>query len=93
MTPSTGNVFEDVGFPPHEARRLLLRSQLALAIIQIVEQQKLTQADAAKRFGVTQPRMSDLMRRKLALFSIDSLIMMLSRAGVEVELRLQPRAA
>lgn len=93
MTPSSGNVFEDVGFPPDEVRHLLLRTDLAIAIDQIIERRKLTQAKAAKLFGVTQPRISDLMRRKLELFSIDTLIMLLARAGVEVGLTLHPRAA
>lgn len=93
MTPSCGNVFEDIGFPPDEARNLLLRTDLAIAIERIIERRGLTQAKAAKLFGVTQPRISDLMRRKLELFSIDTLIMMLTRAGVQVGLTLEPRAA
>jgi predicted XRE-type DNA-binding protein len=93
ITPSSGNVFEDVGFPPEEARRLLLQSDLAIAIEQIIKDRKLSQAKAAKLFGVSQPRISDLMRNKLELFSIDALISMLSRAGVAVTITLEPRAA
>src|SRR5476651_13041 len=53
MTPSSGNVFEDVGFPPEEARNLLLRADLMISIEQLIERRKLTQAKAAKLFGVT----------------------------------------
>ncbi len=92
ITPSTGNVFEDVGFPPHEARRLLLRSHLVLAIGELVKRRKLTQAQAARLFGVTQPRINDLLRGKIDRFSIDSLIAMLGRAGVEVTIQIKPAA-
>lgn len=58
-------------------------------IRQLMESQKLTQTAAAKLFGVTQPRMSDLVRGKIELFSIDTLIDMLARAGIRVELRMR----
>jgi predicted XRE-type DNA-binding protein len=94
FTPSTGNVYEDIGFPPHEAHRLLLQSQLAVAIEQFIRRRNLTQARAAKIFGVTQPRISDLMRGRLDKFSIDMLITMLSRAGMEVRIAVTaPKAA
>jgi predicted XRE-type DNA-binding protein len=87
-------VFEDIGFPPHEARRLLLQSQLAIAIEQFIRRRNLTQARAAKIFGVTQPRISDLMRGRLDKFSIDMLITMLVRAGMEVRIAVtSPKAA
>jgi len=72
---------------------LLLRSQLAHAITKLVQRRKLTQQRAASLLGVTQPRVSDLMRGKLDLFSIDTLIKMLGRAGINVTLELHPRAA
>lgn len=93
ITHSTGNVFDDVGFPPHEACRLFLRSQLVVAIVKLIERRNLTQREAAKLFGVTQPRISDLIRGKLDLFSIDMLITMLGRAGVEIGLTFHPKAA
>jgi predicted XRE-type DNA-binding protein len=93
MTSSSGNVFEDVGFPPEEARNLLLRADLVNSIERLIVRRKLTQAQAAKLLGVTQPRVSDLMRGKIDLFSIDSLIAMLGRAGIKVGLTFQPRAA
>ncbi len=93
MTPSSGNVFADLGFPPDEAKNLLLRADLMIAIERIIESRKLTQARAAKVFGVTQPRISDVIRGKIELFSVDTLIAMLGRAGVDASITLQPRAA
>jgi predicted XRE-type DNA-binding protein len=93
ITESTGNVFLDLGFGPHEAESLLIRSKLMIQITEIIRQRKLTQARAAKLFHVTQPRISDLMRAKLDLFSIDSLLSMLSHAGMHAEIRLRPKAA
>jgi predicted XRE-type DNA-binding protein len=93
ITSSSGNVFEDVGFPPEEARNLLLRADLVNSIERLIVRRKLTQAQAAKLLGVTQPRVSDLMRGKIDLFSIDTLIAMLGRAGVTVGLTFHPQAA
>ena|SRR6266542_5858862 len=93
FTPSTGNVFEDVGFPPAEARNLLLRSELMVTVKQMIQRRRLTQAQAAKLFGVTQPRISDLMRGKIERFSIDMLISMLTRAGAKVDIVVQSKAA
>ena len=81
---STGNVFRDVGFPPGEAENLRVRSELMIQVRRILESRKLTQAAAAKLFGVTQPRISDLVRGRIELFSIDGLINMLAHAGVQV---------
>lgn len=83
---STGNVFQDVGFPPEEAENLRIRSELMIQVRKILEGRKLTQAAAAKLFGVTQPRISDLVRGRIELFSIDGLINMLAHAGVRVSI-------
>lgn len=83
---SRGNVFEDLGFATREAQGLLVRSDLMIQVLKIIKDRKLTQVQAARLFGVTQPRVSDLVRGKIALFSIDSLISMLSCAGVRVKL-------
>ena len=91
ITPSSGNVFRDIGFPPEEAEHLLIRSDLMTAIRSLIEERGLTQARAARLFGVTQPRVSDLVRGRVDLFSIDSLVEMLARAGVGVSVRLERR--
>ena len=92
---SGGNVFRDIGFKPEEAASLKIRADLMIKLSEIIEQRKLTQARAAKLLGVTQPRVSDLVRGKIDLFSIDTLIDMISRAGgaVQVTVRATKRAA
>jgi predicted XRE-type DNA-binding protein len=87
---SSGNVFRDLGFEPKEAESLRLRAQLMVELRRLIQARKLTQNSAAKLFGVTQPRISDLARGKIELFSIETLIDMLSRAGIRVQLRLAP---
>src|SRR5258708_7193145 len=66
------NVFEDLGFAPPQAMNLQLRATMMDIIIAEIENRGLTQARAAKVLGITQPRVSDLMRGKLHLFSIDT---------------------
>ena len=64
ITPSTGNVFEDLGFPKEEAENLRVRSALMATIRTILEEEGLTQARAANLFGVTQPRVRQPRPRK-----------------------------
>ncbi len=85
---SAGNVFRDLGFGSKEAESLRLRAELMVELKRLIRSRKLTQASAAKLFGVTQPRVSDLVRGKIDRFGIDTLIEMLARAGMRVELRL-----
>jgi predicted XRE-type DNA-binding protein len=92
-TPSSANVFEDLGFSPEEAANLKVRSSLMGSIRKIIDDRGLKQAQAAELFAVTQPRISDLMRGKIELFSIDALINMLAHAGHEVAISVEPRAA
>ena len=91
VTRSTGNVFEDVGFPREEAAHLLIRTDLMLQVSQIIEKRGLTQRAAAAALGVTQPRVSDLVRGRVELFSIDTLVEMLSRLGVSVTVKTTRR--
>lgn len=90
MERGSGNVFTDLGYPDAEAKNLLLRSQLMSEIREMAR--GLTQARAAKKFGVTQPRLNDLLRGKIDKFSLDALVIMLSNSGMDVELRVK-RAA
>jgi len=92
ITPSSGNVFLDLGFPPGEAEHLLVRADLMSAVSALIKERRLTQARAARLFGVTQPRVSDLVRGRIELFSIDSLVEMLGRAGIGVSVRLEQRS-
>lgn len=84
---SSGNVFKDAGFPPEEAAHLQIRTDLMIQIERILKEQGLTQSKAAAALGVTQPRISDLVRGRVDLFSIDTLVDMLAKLGVSVTLR------
>jgi predicted XRE-type DNA-binding protein len=91
VTASSGNVFRDIGFPRGEAEHLRVRSQLMMAIEQLIKERGLTQTRAARLFGVTQPRVSDLVRGRIDLFSIDALVEMLGRAGIGLSILLESR--
>jgi predicted XRE-type DNA-binding protein len=88
---SSGNVFHDLGFSKDEAEHLKVRSALMIQIRKVLKARGLTQAAAAALFGVSQPRISDLVRGKIDLFSIDTLVDMLGHAGIRVELVVQRR--
>ena len=83
-TTSSGNVLTDLGFSAEEAQNLKVRSDLMIELTKLIEASGLTQAAAAKLLGVTQPRISDLVRGKIDRFSVDSLIEMLGHAGADV---------
>jgi predicted XRE-type DNA-binding protein len=91
LTRSSGNVFRDLGFSGEEAEYLKVRAELMLNLQKVITARRLKQAEAAQLLGVTQPRVSDLMRGRIDLFSIDTLIDMLARLGVRTRLVLQPR--
>ena len=93
VTPAGGNVFRDLGFPPAEAENLKIRSDLMTALQQLMTERGLTQVQAARLFGVSQPRVSDLKRDKIDRFTIDTLINMLACAGVRVRLKIGRPAA
>ncbi len=90
ITPSSGNVFLDLGFSEEEAAHLELRSSLMFTIRKLMQDRNLTQIKAAQLFGVTQPRISDLVRGRVDLFSSDSLVDMLARAGIRVDVTCSP---
>ena len=83
---STGNVFRDLGFSREEAENLKIRTDLMIQLSKLIQARRLTQAQAADLFGVTQPRVSDLVRGKIGRFSIDTLVAMLGHAGVRVQI-------
>ena len=84
ITRSSGNVFEDLGFNREEAESLRIRAGLMMELSEFIRRRRLTQAQAAKLLGVSQPRISDLVRGKFSLFTIDMLVTMLARAGRKV---------
>ncbi len=89
ITPSTGNVFRDLGFRREEAEHLLVRADLMIEVQKIIASRRLKQHAAAKLLRVSQPRVSDLLRGRIDLFSTDALIDMLTRLGARVRLTVK----
>ncbi len=92
VTRGTGNVFADLGFPDAVGRQAKLR--LAYALNQVLDGRKLSQADAAKVLGVTQPKVSALRHYKLAGYSVERLMNLLTALDqdVEIVIRRKPRS-
>jgi predicted XRE-type DNA-binding protein len=88
---SSRNVFRDLGFREGEAAHLVVRADLMIAVQKALESRGCAQKTAAALLGVTQPRVSDLVRGRVDLFSCDTLIDMLARLGIGVRLALKPR--
>ncbi len=88
VTRSSGNVFQDLGFPPHQAAVMLLRAELAETLRKWVESTKLSQAAAAKKLGIAQPRISEIVRGKVELMSLDYLAGLCAKAGVPLHLKM-----
>jgi predicted XRE-type DNA-binding protein len=86
MTPSSGNVFKDFGRTDAQAENLRVRAELMLAIECYIKAQGWTQTEAAKHFGVPQPRISNLMRGKINDFTIDTLVNLLASVDQRVTL-------
>jgi predicted XRE-type DNA-binding protein len=85
---SSGNVFIDLGFSPDEAAVLIMRADLMADLRKFIKARKLTQAKAAEILGVSQSRVSDLIRGKWDRFSLEMLITLATRAGMRVSLRV-----
>ena len=82
------SVWDAIEDTPEEAENMKLRSSLMMALKHRLESSSLSQAEAAKLLGVTQPRVSDLMRGKINLFGLDALVNMAASAGLRMELRI-----
>jgi predicted XRE-type DNA-binding protein len=85
VTKGSENVFLDCGFPPAEAENLRIRAKMMMALIGYIQERKITQSRAAKVMGVSQPRISDLVRGKIGRFTIDTLVNMVTAAGLKVD--------
>jgi predicted XRE-type DNA-binding protein len=83
------SVWEALEDTPQAAENLRLRAALMRALKAHLTQAGLTQAQAAKQLGVTQPRISDLLRGKINLFSLDTLVNMATSAGLHVDMQLR----
>jgi predicted XRE-type DNA-binding protein len=86
------NVWDAIEDDPAQRENLKVRSALITALIGHIQSEGMTQGKAAEKFGVTQPRISDLMRGKIDLFSIDTLVNMLGVAGLHMEMQIRKAA-
>lgn len=82
------SVWDAIEDTPEEAENMKLRSSLMRSLKDYIERTDLNQTEAAKLFGVTQPRVSDLMRGKINVFALDALVNMATAAGLHVEMRV-----
>lgn len=90
MTRGSGKLFQDLGFTRSEADNLMLRARLLARLRDVARGE--TQRGAAKRFGITQPRLNEVLRGRIDKFSLDALVNMLAHAGMRVELRVKKAA-
>ena len=86
------SVWDAIEESPEAAQNMKLRSTLMMALQEHISRAKLNQSEAAKLFGITQPRISNLMHGKIDLFALDTLVNMASAAGMRVEMRLRKAA-
>lgn len=82
------SVWDAIEDTPEEAENMRIRSTLMIALEKHIRAKNWTQAEAARHLGVTQPRISDLLRGKINLFALDSLVNMIVAAGLSLEVRV-----
>ena len=83
-----GRAFLELGLPPEEAAVLKMRADLMGDLREFIRDSKLTQAAVARRLGISQSRVSDLVRGKWEKFNLEMLITLAGRAGHKVDLRV-----
>ena len=86
------SVWDAIENTPAEAENLKLRSALMIALEEHIKRKGWSQSEAARRFSVTQPRVSDLMRGKIPLFGLDTLVNMAVAVGLQVEMPIAEAA-
>jgi predicted XRE-type DNA-binding protein len=90
IKPSSGNVFTDLGLPnPDE---MLVKAELARKISNAIIARHITQAEAAELLGIDQPKVSALMRGRLAGFSLERMFRFLNTLGIDVEITVKPKS-
>lgn len=92
MSDKFNSVWDAIEDTQHAAASMKIRSQLMIALQEYLKNSRMTQTQAAKLLGVTQPRVSDLMRGQIDLFSIESLVDMITNVGLEVEMKVKDAA-
>ena len=85
---SSGNVFADLGLP--DAEKLKIKSGLVIEITKAIRRLNLTQAEAAERMGITQPKVSALLRGEFSNLSERKLMDCLNRLGYDIEIKVRP---
>ncbi len=88
---SSGNVYADLGLP--DAEKLKIKTGLVIEIRKAMRRLELTQQEAAKRMGVTQPKVSDMMRGDFSNLSERKLMDCLNRLGYDIEIKVRPTSA
>jgi predicted XRE-type DNA-binding protein len=91
-TKEYASVWDAIEPDPVEAENLKLRSSLMLALTRHIKSEGLTQAQAARLLGVTQPRISNLVHGKIDLFGLDILVKMAAAAGLRITMRVKKAA-
>jgi predicted XRE-type DNA-binding protein len=91
--PKFKSVWDAIEDSPADAANLKARSDVMIAIREVVENWKVTQAESAKRLGITQPRLNDLLRGRIDNFSLDALVNLAARAGLSVRVKVARSAA
>lgn len=92
MVVGSDNIFRDLEFPEPEAQNLLLRADLMIAIQRYLRRTGFSQTEAARKLGITQPRLSDLARHRIERFSLDALVNLAAKAGLNVRLTVKKAA-
>jgi predicted XRE-type DNA-binding protein len=82
------SVWDAIEDSPAEAASMKARSEVMIAIREVIDNWKVTQAEAAKRLGITQPRLNDLVRGRIDKFSLDALMNLAGRAGLSVRVKV-----
>lgn len=90
---SSGNVFEDLGFPPAEAANLLARSTVMIDIVGRIVVLRRSQRQVASMLGISQPRLNDLLKNKLDKFSLDALVNILATLGGSIAVAVPRKGA
>ena len=88
FTESSGNVFADLGLPDAGTRSA--KAELACSITTIMQERRLTQREAAGLLGIDQPKVSAITRGRLSDFSLERLLMLVSRLGMDIDITVSP---
>lgn len=91
-TQDFASVWDALEDDPIEAATMRLKSELMLALQQHIAAQAWNQKTAGELLGVTQPRISDLLRGKISVFGLEALIVLATKAGMQIEMQIKSAA-